>query len=434
MRERLAVAGATTRPRSSPTGPTRPRSTRALKQIAGAAAAGVRRRGPRPHRRARPRSPTGEAFLLQAGDCAESFDDFSRRRHPRQAAGHPADGGRAHLLVGRARREGRPHRRPVRQAPLGAHRDASATSSCPSFRGHMVNDIALHRRGPRRPTPSGSSQAYHQSASTLNLLRAFTKGGFADLSRVARLEPGVRRRRAARASATSRSPTRSTGRCASWRPAASTLDAEPPAPRGRLLHEPRGADPRLRGGAHPPATRSPATGTTARPTCSGSASAPASSTAPTSSSCAASATRSAASSARRPRPTRCSRCASALNPERVPGPAHARSPAWAPSTSSDGLPPLLAAVRDAGHPVVWACDPMHGNTFTAPAGRKTRHFDDILAEIAGFFARPPRRGHLAGRRARRAHRRRRHRVPGRRRGDPRRPTSTTATRRCATRG
>ena len=41
---------------------------------------------------------------------------------------------------------------------------------------------------------------------------------------------------------------------------------------------------------------------------------------------------------------------------------------------------------DAGHPVVWACDPMHGNTFTSPSGRKTRHFDDVLAEIAGFFA------------------------------------------------
>jgi 3-deoxy-7-phosphoheptulonate synthase len=49
------------------------------------------------------------------------------------------------------------------------------------------------------------------------------------------------------------------------------------------------------------------------------------------------------------------------------------------------LPPLLQAVREAGHPVAWACDPMHGNTFTAPGGRKTRHFDAVLAEIAGFF-------------------------------------------------
>jgi len=41
-------------------------------------------------------------------------------------------------------------------------------------------------------------------------------------------------------------------------------------------------------------------------------------------------------------------------------------------------------VRDTGHPVEWACDPMHANTFTAPNGRKTRHFDDIIREITGF--------------------------------------------------
>ncbi|MFZ8892951.1 MAG: 3-deoxy-7-phosphoheptulonate synthase, partial [Ilumatobacteraceae bacterium] len=38
----------------------------------------------------------------------------------------------------------------------------------------------------------------------------------------------------------------------------------------------------------------------------------------------------------------------------------------------------------AGHPVVWACDPMHANTFSATNGRKTRHFDDIIREITGF--------------------------------------------------
>jgi 3-deoxy-7-phosphoheptulonate synthase len=42
-------------------------------------------------------------------------------------------------------------------------------------------------------------------------------------------------------------------------------------------------------------------------------------------------------------------------------------------------------VRDAGHPVVWACDPMHGNTFVGAGGRKTRHFDHVLTEIREFF-------------------------------------------------
>ncbi|MGH8922654.1 MAG: 3-deoxy-7-phosphoheptulonate synthase, partial [Actinomycetes bacterium] len=48
---------------------------------------------------------------------------------------------------------------------------------------------------------------------------------------------------------------------------------------------------------------------------------------------------------------------------------------------AEALPPVVAAVRQAGHPVVWACDPMHGNTFTSPGGRKTRRFDDVLTEI-----------------------------------------------------
>lgn len=48
------------------------------------------------------------------------------------------------------------------------------------------------------------------------------------------------------------------------------------------------------------------------------------------------------------------------------------------------LPPLVHAVRDAGHPVVWMCDPMHGNTRITAAGVKTRHLDDITGEAAAF--------------------------------------------------
>jgi 3-deoxy-7-phosphoheptulonate synthase len=49
------------------------------------------------------------------------------------------------------------------------------------------------------------------------------------------------------------------------------------------------------------------------------------------------------------------------------------------------LPPLISAVRATGVPVAWVCDPMHGNTFEAPSGHKTRRFDDVLAEVQGFF-------------------------------------------------
>ncbi|HKR47972.1 MAG TPA: 3-deoxy-7-phosphoheptulonate synthase class II [Pseudonocardiaceae bacterium] len=50
------------------------------------------------------------------------------------------------------------------------------------------------------------------------------------------------------------------------------------------------------------------------------------------------------------------------------------------------LPPLVEAVHSSGRSVVWACDPMHGNTFLSESGYKTRRFSDVTAEIAGFFA------------------------------------------------
>ncbi|MGJ0237680.1 class II 3-deoxy-7-phosphoheptulonate synthase [Novosphingobium fluoreni] len=51
-----------------------------------------------------------------------------------------------------------------------------------------------------------------------------------------------------------------------------------------------------------------------------------------------------------------------------------------------GLPKLLRAVKAEGHPVVWSCDPMHGNVIKSDSGFKTRPFERILAEVRGFFA------------------------------------------------
>ncbi|MDO5080073.1 class II 3-deoxy-7-phosphoheptulonate synthase [Buchananella hordeovulneris] len=53
---------------------------------------------------------------------------------------------------------------------------------------------------------------------------------------------------------------------------------------------------------------------------------------------------------------------------------------------TEHLPPLLAAMQADGRPVVWVCDPMHGNTISSASGYKTRNFDTILAEVEGFFA------------------------------------------------
>jgi 3-deoxy-7-phosphoheptulonate synthase len=73
-----------------------------------------------------------------------------------------------------------------------------------------------------------------------------------------------------------------------------------------------------------------------------------------------------------------------LDPERVPGRLTLICRMGAAHVERV-LPPVVEAVAAAGHPVVWTCDPMHGNTFVGPSGHKTRRFDDVMAELAGFF-------------------------------------------------
>src|SRR5580765_8089293 len=124
----------------------------------------------------------GRAFLLQAGDCAESFGDFT------------ADAIRDKLkvilqmAVVLTYGSGVPTVKLGRIAgqfakPRSSRTEKVGDSEIPSFRGHMVSDDAPTADA-RTPDPERLIAAYHQSASTLNLLRAFTKGGFADLSRV----------------------------------------------------------------------------------------------------------------------------------------------------------------------------------------------------------------------------------------------------------
>ena len=73
-----------------------------------------------------------------------------------------------------------------------------------------------------------------------------------------------------------------------------------------------------------------------------------------------------------------------LNPSRKPGRLVLYSRMGADRIDA-ALPPLIDAVQKSGHPVVWACDPMHGNTFVHSSGYKTRHFDDVMRELRGFF-------------------------------------------------
>ncbi|WP_321532535.1 class II 3-deoxy-7-phosphoheptulonate synthase [uncultured Desulfuromonas sp.] len=74
-----------------------------------------------------------------------------------------------------------------------------------------------------------------------------------------------------------------------------------------------------------------------------------------------------------------------LNPENEPGRLTLIT-RFGAGKIGDYLPPLARAVKNAGHKVVWCCDPMHGNTYVAESGHKTRNFDDIMGEVGDFFS------------------------------------------------
>ncbi len=322
----------------------------------------------------------GGAFLLQAGDCAESFEAFSANSIRERlkvilqmaivltySAGVPT------VKVGRiAGQFGKPR---------SAATETVDGTELPSFRGHIVNDIAFTAAA-RTPDPQRLLQAYHQSASTLNLLRAFTKGGFADLSRVhawnqefvASSPEGRRYEQLAQEIDRALRFMEACGLDHDVVPALHDVDVWTSHEALLLGYEEAltrqdsltgdwydcsahmvwiGERTRELDGAHVEFFRgiSNPIGCKVGPTAT---------------------------------PDEVLELCNTLNPERVPGRLTLISRMGAEKIT-DGLRPLLKAVKDAGHPVVWACDPMHGNTYTAPSGRKTRHFDAILAEIKGFF-------------------------------------------------
>jgi len=124
----------------------------------------------------------GEAFLLQGGDCAESFAEF-HSNHIRdtfmallQMAVVLTFGGQSPVVkVGRIAGQF--------AKPRSADNETINGITLPSYRGDIINDIAFTSES-REPNPERMLKAYHQSASTLNLIRAFAQGGLADLHQV----------------------------------------------------------------------------------------------------------------------------------------------------------------------------------------------------------------------------------------------------------
>jgi 3-deoxy-7-phosphoheptulonate synthase len=320
-------------------------------------------------------------FVLQAGDCAESFDAFS------------ADAIRDKLkvilqmAVVLTYGSGVPTIKIGRIAGQFAKPRSSATETrgeleLPSFRGDMVNDFTFDAAA-RQPDPARLVRSYQQAASTLNLLRAFAKGGFADLSRVhawnleyVDASPEGRRydvlageiERALRFMAAcgidldaelqlhqvdfytshealllgyEEALTRRDSLTDGWYDCSAHLLWV-----GERTRQLDGAHIEFLSGIENPI------GVKLGPTAT---------------------------------PEDVVALCNRLNPTRRAGRLTLVSRMGADHIATS-LPPLLRAVKLTGHPVVWICDPMHGNTFQHASGYKTRDFDDVMRELHGFFA------------------------------------------------
>ncbi len=322
----------------------------------------------------------GEAFLLQGGDCAETFAALSadgirdKLKTLLQMAVVLMYGSSVPVVkVGRIAGQF--------AKPRSAAVEVRDGVTLPSYRGDAVNDLTPTPEA-RTPDPRRMLTAYHQAAATLNLLRAFATGGFADLRQVhAWNQDFVRRSSAGRryeefADAIERALDfmRACGIDLAAMPTAHEvelyasheallLDYERPLVRkeqasgedvatsahmlwiGERTRDVRGAHVDLLAGVLNPV------GVKLGPSAT---------------------------------PADALALAERLDPDDEPGRL-----TFVTRLGSDGvrdlLPPLVEAVRAAGRTVVWACDPMHGNTVESSNGYKTRHFDRILDECRGFF-------------------------------------------------
>jgi 3-deoxy-7-phosphoheptulonate synthase len=323
----------------------------------------------------------GRAFLLQAGDCVESFRDVSapaireKLKVLLQMSAVLTYGATLPVVkVGRiAGQFAKPRSEPT---------EVVGGVEIPSFRGHVVHSDEPTPAA-RRPDPERLIQGYYQAASTLNLLRAFTKGGFADLTLVhtwnrefvADSPAGQRYEALAgeigralrfmQAIGIDLERERTLHEVEVWTSHEGLLlDYEEALTRqdsltgewydcsahllwiGERTRDPDGAHVEFFSGVRNPV------GVKIGPSAT---------------------------------PDEVVALAERLNPARVPGRLTLIARLGA-GRVREGLPPLLRAVRESEVPVVWACDPMHANLVRTPSGTKTRHFEAIMEELAGFFA------------------------------------------------
>ncbi len=322
----------------------------------------------------------GRAFLLQAGDCAESFDEGSAdsirdklKVILQMAVALTYASGVPVIKIGRiAGQFAKPRTSDVEE------RDGV---ELPAFRGHIVNGDEFTAEA-RTPDPERLLSAYHQSVATLNLLRAFTTGGFAALSRVhawnqefvANSTEGKRYSMLADEIERALAFMRACGIDLHDDAALQGVDFYTSHEALILNYEQAltrrdsltgdwydcsahllwvGDRTRQLDGAHVEFLSGVANplGLKVGPTMGA---------------------------------DELLRLCERLNPENRPGRLTLISRMGC-ERIAELLTPLVAATRDAGRTELWTCDPMHGNTFVTVNGHKTRRFEDVSAEVAGFF-------------------------------------------------
>lgn len=333
----------------------------------------------------------GEAFLLQGGDCAETFAAFSadsirdKLKVLLQMAVVLTYGAQMPVVkVGRIAGQF--------AKPRSSQSETKDGVTLPAYRGDAVNGLDFSPEA-RMPDPDRLIRVYHQSAATLNLLRAFTRGGFADLEKVhvwnqefvASSPQGQRYGALADEITRALRFLAACGVDVASDPTFHTVDFwtshealllgyEEALTRqdsltgewfdcsahmlwvGERTRDPDGAHVEFLSGVQNPV------GVKLGPSAD---------------------VEEVLALARR------------LNPDAVPGKLTLIVRMGADKVT-DCLPSLVRRVADTGIPVVWSCDPMHGNTFTSDGGYKTRRFTDILDELRTFFAVHAQEGTIPG--------------------------------------
>jgi 3-deoxy-7-phosphoheptulonate synthase len=322
----------------------------------------------------------GKAFLLQGGDCAESFKEFSTegvrdtfRVLLQMAVVMTFAASKPIVKVGRIAGQF--------AKPRSADMETIDGVSLPSYRGDSVNGPEFTPEA-REPDPQRLIRAYDQSASTLNLLRAFASGGYADLHNVHQwtqdfVSDSPAAERYAETAARISEALAFMKACGIGRDSAPSLEAVDFFTSHEALHLPfeealtrrdpntgqwyatsahmiwTGERTRQLDGAHVEYARGIANpvGVKCGPTM---------------------------------QPDDLLPLIDALNPDNEAGRLVLIVRMGADNVVKN-LPKLAAAVTKAGRKVVWSSDPMHGNTHKTSNGYKTRDFDRILSELEGFM-------------------------------------------------